>query len=247
MNENTQSDIQQNVQDVKAESAPKFDIGKYVLPAAILIAAVMVSGALLYTNANKNQGGQQGAAQVVGPRVTPLPDDDPALGSATAKVTVIEFSDYQCPFCRRFWKETLPQIKKDYIDSEKIRFVYRDFPLSIHPGAEPAAQAAQCAGEEGEYWEFHDKSFSDEEKKGSGTVQFSVVDLKSWAGGIGLNTAAFNQCLDSGKYKAEVEKDLADGTAAGVTGTPTFFINGKALVGAQPYAAFQTAIEEALK
>lgn len=89
-------------------------------------------------------------------------DDDPFIGNANAPVTMIEFSDYQCPFCLRFWSETLPQIKKDYIDTGKVKFVYRDFPLNIHPMAEPSARAANCAGEQGKYWEYHDKIFSEQ-------------------------------------------------------------------------------------
>lgn len=92
----------------------------------------------------------------------PTIDDDPILGSANAPVTMIEFSDYQCPFCHSFWKQTLPQIKKDYIDTGKVKFVYRDFPLNIHPMAEPAARAANCAGEQGKYWEYHDKIFGEQ-------------------------------------------------------------------------------------
>lgn len=94
---------------------------------------------------------------------TPKVDDDPVLGSPTAPVTIIEFSDYQCPFCYSFWQQTLPQIKKNYIDTGKVKFVYRDFPLNIHPMAEPSARAANCAGEQGKYWEYHDKIFGEQE------------------------------------------------------------------------------------
>ncbi|MBI4020020.1 MAG: DsbA family protein, partial [Candidatus Aenigmarchaeota archaeon] len=174
-------------------------------------------------------------------------DDDPFLGPADAKVTVIEFSDFQCPFCRRFWSQTLPEIKANYIDTGKIKFVYRDFPLdSIHPGARPAAVAAGCAEEQGKFWEYHDKIFEEENRQGQGTVQFTNDDLKRWAGEIGLNAEQFNSCLDSNKYNDEVSKDFQDGAAAGVSGTPTVFVNGRAIVGAQPFAAFQQAIEQAL-
>ena len=111
----------------------------------------------------------------------------------------------------------------------------------------PSAQAAECADDQGKYWEMHDKIFAEQEKLGQGTVQFTVQNLKKWAFEIGLNTANFNRCLDSGKYKAEVDKDTADGNAAGVSGTPSFFVNGWLTVGAQPYSVFKGLIEEELK
>ncbi len=231
-----------------SETVPKksFDVTPYILPSAIVIAAVMISGTLLYTNGQKvgTQNAQIGANQQP---VSVSTDDDPALGNPNAKVTVIEFSDFQCPFCRRFWKETLPQIKKLYIDTGKIEFVYRDFPLGFHPASHISAEAANCAGEQSKYWEFHDKMFSEEEKLGQGTVEYGASQLKLWARQIGLNPVQFNQCLDSGKYKAEVDKDIADGSAAGVDGTPTFFINGKKIVGAQALSAFQAIIDAELK
>ena len=111
----------------------------------------------------------------------------------------------------------------------------------------PAHLAAACADEQGKFWEMHDAIFDEQEKLGSGTVQFTVDDVKKWAAKIGLNTAKFNQCLDSGKYKQEVEKDIADGSAAGVRGTPATFINGRLVSGAQPFAAFKVIIDEELK
>lgn len=179
-------------------------------------------------------------------------DDDPSMGDKDAKVTVIEFSDFQCPFCRRSYTDTIPQLKSDYVDTGKILFVYRDFPLaSIHPAATPAAMASECADDQGKFWEFHNKIFDEQNKQGGGTVQFSNDDLKKWAGEIGLNTNTFNSCLDSEKHKDEVDKDFQDGVDAGVTGTPTFFIgNSKdgytAIVGAQPYSVIKQVIDSLL-
>lgn len=173
-------------------------------------------------------------------------DDDAILGNKNAPVTIIEFSDFQCPFCRKFWKEALQQIKKEYIDTGKVKFVYRDFPLPFHPGAIPAAQAAECAKEQGKFWQMHDAIFEEQEKQGSGTIQFGAADLKTWAAKIGLSAAKFNQCLDSGKYQQEVEKDIADGSAVGVNGTPATFVNGVLVSGAQPFSVFKSAIEQAL-
>lgn len=224
------------------------------LPISILIAAVMISGTVIYTgNRSKSVAGsnnQQLAAagnnQPSGP-VNVSADDDAVLGNKNAPITLIEFSDFQCPFCRKFMIDTLPQIKKEYIDTGKVKLVYRDFPLSFHPGAAPAAEGAECAEDQGKFWEMHDAIFNEQEKQGSGTIQFGIADVKKWAAKIGLDTAKFNQCLDSGKYKAEVEKDIADGTAAGVTGTPAIFINGRLVVGAQPFSAFKIVIDEELK
>lgn len=231
----------------------KIDKTKLFLPVSILIAAVLISGTLIYTGnssksvaGNNNQLAAAGNNQPSGP-VDVSADDDPVLGNKNAKVTMIEFSDFQCPFCRKFMTDTLPQIKKEYIDTGKVKLVYRDYPLSFHPGAAPAAEGAECADDQGKFWEMHDAIFNEQEKQGSGTIQFGVADVKKWAAQIGLDSAKFNQCLDSGKYKAEVEKDIADGTAAGVTGTPAIFINGRLVVGAQPFAAFKVVIDEELK
>lgn len=227
------------------------------LPASILIAGLMIGGAVLYTRSDSpkvaaNNGAAiqpvAGGTQQAGGVVNVSADDDAVLGNPDAPVTIIEFSDFQCPFCRKFWKETIPQIKKDYLLTGKAKLVYRDFPLTqIHPGATPAAEGAECAKEQGKFWEMHDAIFEEQEKQGSGTVQFTADDVKKWAAKIGLNTSKFNQCLDSGKYKQEVEKDIADGSAAGVTGTPAVFVNGRLIVGAQPFAAFKAVIDEELK
>ena len=173
--------------------------------------------------------------------------DNPVLGDKNAKVTIIEFSDYQCPFCRVFWKNTLPSIKEQYIKTGKANLVYRDFPLSFHPAAQVSAEAAHCAAEQNKYWEMHDKMFTEQDKQGQGTAQYGAEELKKWAGEIGLDTAKFNGCLDSNKYKKAVQDNFNAGVSAGVDGTPAFFVNGLKIVGAQPFEVFQQAIEAALK
>ena len=183
-------------------------------------------------------------------------DDDAVLGNKDAPVTIIEFSDYQCPFCRKFWTETLPSIKTEYIDTGKAKLVYRDFPLtSIHPAAQPAAEAAECVREKGgdsAYFKMHDKIFQEQNKIDGGdpnngpvrgTAQFGATELKQWAKDLGYDIGS---CLDSGKYRNEIQKDLADATAAGGQGTPYFVINGKPLSGAQPYSAFKQVIDAEL-
>jgi protein-disulfide isomerase len=175
-------------------------------------------------------------------------DDDPMLGSATAKVLIIEFGDYQCPSCRMFWKEVEPRLRKEYIDTGKAKLVFRDFPIvQIHPEALLAAMAVDCSADQNKYWEYHDKVFREQYNKGDDLVRFKAADLKRWAKDIGLDPAKFDQCLDSEKYKNEVLKDKADGDAVSVQGTPTFFINGHVIGGAQPYPAFKNLIDSLLK
>jgi protein-disulfide isomerase len=175
-------------------------------------------------------------------------DDDPMLGSPDAKVLVIEFGDYQCPSCRMFWKDIEPRLKKEYIDTGKMKLVFRDFPLmQTHPEALLSAMAVNCARDQNKYWEFHDKVFREQYNKGDDIIRMKPADLKKWAKDIKLDSAAFDQCLDSEKYKSEVLKDKMEGEAAGVQGTPTFFINGRVMGGAQQYPEYKKLIDELLK
>lgn len=175
-------------------------------------------------------------------------DDDPQLGPANAVVTIIEFADYQCPNCRAFWRETLPRIKKEYVDTGKVRIVFRDFPIQeIHPEATITAIAAECAEDQGKYFEFHDKVYGEQDRRGRDVVRYRVNDLKRWAVEIGLEAASFNECVDSERYKDEVARDFKNGADVGINGTPIFFINGRMIAGAQPFANFQRVIEEELK
>jgi protein-disulfide isomerase len=226
---------------------------------SILIAAAMVSGSVLYVGSGGNSAALLPAA--LQPTVQPnggtapvvIKDpstlftvNDPSIGNAKAKVTIVEFSDFQCPFCRRFWKDTYSQIKKQYIDTGKVRMITRAFPLSFHPAARPAALASLCAKEQGKFWEYRDTVFGEQEKQGQATITFGVPELKTWAAALGMNGPQFNACLDSEKYAAQVDADTAAGSAFGVSGTPSFFINGKQVVGAQPFSEFKKAIDEAL-
>ena len=182
-------------------------------------------------------------------------DDDAILGDANAKITMIEFVDYECPFCKRFVDETLPQIKKEYIDNGKVKLVMRDLPLSFHQNAHKESQAAECAREQGgdtAYYKYHDEIFKRTTSNGTG---LSLDQLPVIASDIGLNGSILQSCLDSEKYKAEVDRDLADASKYGATGTPSFFIGksgsgntfrGTILVGAQPFESFKAAIDAAL-
>ena len=172
-------------------------------------------------------------------------DDDPVIGDKNAPVTIVEFSDYQCPFCGRFFSQTLPQIEENYIKTGKVKFVYRDFPLnSIHPLAQKAAEASECADDQEKFREMHDQIFNNQ---GS----LSLDNLKSWASQIGLDTNKFNDCLDSGKNAGEVGNDFKDGASLGVSGTPTFFVGNEKdgylqVGGAQPFEVFEQAISKFL-
>lgn len=168
-----------------------------------------------------------------------LIDDDHVKGDPDAPVTIVEWSDFECPFCARFYRDTLSQIESEYIDTGKVKLVYRDFPLGFHAQAQKSAEAAECAGEQNKYWEMHDLLFEN-------GVAGGVDSFKQFAADIGLNTAEFNECLDSGAMAAETAKDMRDGQAVGITGTPGFIINGQLVSGAQPFSAFKQVIDAAL-
>ncbi|MBI5044859.1 MAG: DsbA family protein [Candidatus Levybacteria bacterium] len=173
----------------------------------------------------------------------------PLIGKSNAKVTIVEFSDLQCLFCRRFWKDTLPQIKKDYIDKGLVKFAYRQFPLpeSLHPAARPLAEASECAQEQGKFWEFHDLAFQKQQEQGEGTIPVSDSDITSWSLELGLDQGKFTECYTSKKYTKRIDQDMQDGQAVNVNSTPTFYINGQIVVGAVPYATIKTIIDQQLK
>ncbi len=163
--------------------------------------------------------------------------DVPTVGDDGAKVTVVEFSDYQCPFCKRV-RPTVWRIVDEYKDD--LRYAFMDFPLSFHRDAKKAHEAARCAGEQGKYYEYNRKVFENQ-------VRMKVDDLRKYAKQLNLDMERFNQCLDSGKHAATVEKMIEKGTKAGVAGTPAFFINGIMLSGARPYESFKEIIDTEIK
>jgi protein-disulfide isomerase len=170
------------------------------------------------------------------PRQKVATANSPTQGPASAPIELVEFSDFQCPFCYRA-HPTVNQVLSTY--GNKIRFVYRNYPLPNHPNARPAAEAAQCANEQGQFWAYHDRLFADQTK-------LSDADLKASAAALGLDAGKFNACVDSHKYKDQIEADLQAGNEAGVNGTPAFFINGRMLSGAQPFDEFKRIIDEEL-
>lgn len=176
-------------------------------------------------------------------------DDDPVLGDADAEVTLVEFTDYQCPFCSRHYEQTYSQIKKDYIDTGKVKLVVRDFPLSFHPNAQKAAEATECADDQNKFWQMHDKLF---ETQGTwSNLSDAPATFKQYAKDLGLNASTFDSCLDGGTHAQEVAADLAAGSASGIDGTPGFWILGpddqkQKISGAYPYDTFKSAFDSML-
>jgi len=175
----------------------------------------------------------------------------PFKGEKGAKVTVVEFTDYQCPFCSRYFRQTWPQLDQDYVKTGKVKFVLRDLPLeALHPQAFKAAEATHCAAEQGKYWEMHDRLFANQGALGR-------KDLSGYAQALGLDVAAFDKCVESGKGAERIRKDVADSDKAGARGTPTFFLGltepnssevkaVRVIRGAHPYATFKEALDSLL-
>ena len=254
----------------KEEEAPSK--GAWIIAGSILLGGLIISASILSSSGKLQKltdsgsvvgaqpsGGpaptaQQPAAQPSGP-VKVSVDNDPVMGDKNAPITLIEFSDYECPFCKRAFTDVLPELKKAYIDTGKVKLVYRDFPLSFHANAQKEAEAAECArsqSNDATYFKFHDQIFTQSTVGGTG---LALTQLPVIAKNLGLNVNQFQQCLDSGKFKDEVAKDMADGTAAGVSGTPSWVIGtsskdgqieGQLIVGAQPFSAFKVIIDEKL-
>jgi protein-disulfide isomerase len=167
------------------------------------------------------------------PKVEVADGGAPSKGPANAPVTIIEFSDYECPFCKRA-EPTVEQVVAAYPD--KVRLVYRHYPLPFHKAARPAAEAAACANAQGKFWEYHDKIFE--------APALDDATFKKIAGEVGLDQAKFDSCLANKEQAAAVDKDIADASAVGVRGTPAFFINGRMISGAQPFEKFKVIIDE---
>lgn len=185
-----------------------------------------------------------GPSQVLGTKVNVGVGHLPPLGDEKAKITIVEFADFQCPFCERLFKDAIANIKKDYLDKGKVKLYFRHYAF-LGPESVFAAQASECANEQGKFWEFHDYLFNHQEGENQGA--FSKENLKKFAADLGLDAQKFSSCLDSDKYKNSIEKDLNEGKEAGVSGTPATFVNGILIGGAQPYSNFKAVIDEELK
>lgn len=179
-------------------------------------------------------------------------DDDPIIGDPNAPITIIEFSDFQCPFCARFNAQTLPSLLDEYIQQGKVKLVFRDFPIqSIHPNAVPASLAAECANEQGKFKEMHDVLFENQRQWSNIDTVDAVSLFNQYAKNMQLEETVFSSCIDSGKYIEEINNDLRDGRDYGVSGTPGFFVGNDQIgyvevKGAQPFEAFKTIIDAQL-
>jgi protein-disulfide isomerase len=248
----------------------------YVLIGLLVVGAFALGN--LYTKVKMLEKGTSGQAavptagaaapQVAQATTTPgkpvdikIADNDPQLGSKDAKVTVVIFEDFQCPFCGAFagldekmiknmqaqdatWQPALSNIKKDYVDTGKVRLVWKDYPF-LGDESKWSAIAARCAQDQGKFWEYHDYLFSHQNGENQGS--FSKDNLKKFAATLGLNTQTFNNCVDSNKYDAKPAEWVAFGQSVGVSGTPGTFVNGTLISGAAPYSTFKSAIDAALK
>ena len=244
----------------------------YIVGGSLLIGAILISASLVYGSGriinSLNSGAllagsqnvaaqaqvqapsQVAAAQPSAPLAAGTPvkitlkPNTPYLGSSNAKVTVVEYADYQCPYCEKWYSSVMPELKAKYINTGKIKFVYQDFAF-LGADSNTAAEASHCAADQNKFWQYHDYLFGHQGTEGS---SWATADhQKQFAAALGLNTAQFNSCLDSGKYKQEVLDETAAGRSYGVSGTPTVFVNGQIIVGAQPAQQFEQAIDVALK
>ena len=212
----------------------------------IVVGALLVAAALIYPNLKP-----VGEISTVEFGERPMVNDN-AMGDPNAPIKIEEFSDYQCPYCGRFYEETEGQIADTYVATGKVYFVYRSFGNFIGPESKAAAEAAYCAGDQNKYWEYHDILFAN--LTGENVGAFTDRRLGALAEALSLDMAAFNDCFDSGKFADRVEQDYLDGSAAGITGTPGFYftytVNGeekhRLIAGAYPFSEFQTQIEAAL-
>lgn len=237
----------------------------YSLEIAVLLAAIILSATLFITVgslaavmkvnggnviANTNVPTAAGQGATADPRASIEYNGEPIRGGSDAKVTIYEFSDFQCPYCKKA-QPTVQQVQQKY--GNKIRFVYKHFPLDFHVNAQKSAEAYECAVDQNKGWELHDKMFELGQADGTG---LAIADLKQYARQLGMNGATFDSCLDSGSKASIVQRDMQQLIAIAQTGkfpdfaqgigTPTFFINGKPLVGAQPLAAFEQVIDAEL-
>src|SRR5216683_536400 len=168
------------------------------------------------------------------PRVAVASTGHPSLGAKDAPITMVEFGDFQCPDTAAT-ENSVKEVRAKY--GNKLRIVYMDFPLGIHEHAMDAANAARCAGEQDKFWQYHDAIFADQSK-------LAPADLKASAAKLGLNAKKFDACLEKAKYQPQIQQDMAEATKLGVTGTPTFFINGREITGAQPAQKFEDVIDD---
>lgn len=229
--------------------------GSILLGSLIISLSILISSGVIRVNGIALNKGSLSAAQVP-TQIAPNPSSGPTklegitagkypiLGNKNAKVLLVEWGDFQCPFCEKWFQNVKPNLIKDYVNNGKVAFAFRDFAF-LGQESTDAANAARCANEQGKFWDYHDYLYSHQGQENSGA--FSKDNLKKFASDTGgLNTDQFNLCVDSNKYAKDIADDIDAGKKAQVTGTPTVYINGIQLVGAQPYSAFRTVIDDQL-
>lgn len=223
----------------------------YLVPISVLIAGVLIAAAVVY-DTGKNSANPSGESNQLNPPVNPqvsleLNSGDVILGDASAPVTIIEYGDFQCPFCGKFFSETESLIKENYVRAGKVKFIYRHFAF-LGPESTAAAEAVECAKEQKKFWEYHDALYNAEILDGQERNENLNPDLfQSIAAKLNMNSTSFSLCLNSHRYVEKVKQDYAGGLAAGVNSTPTIFINGTKIAGAMPYANFKALIDNFLK
>lgn len=237
---------------------PKLSLNSKFTPLLVAFFLVLISFALGYQTAKvsylEKQANSGGSVALGAVQPTPTPGKQnvskgtlPLLGNKDAKVVLVEFSDFQCPFCKGLFDGAFQQIKKEYVDTGKVAIAFRHYPLPNHPLAPLAAEASECANDQDRFWDYHDILFSGQNTWSPLSLEQGKTQFVTYAGELGLDTATFTSCLDSGKHKEKVQKDTEDGQKALVNATPTTFVNGQPVVGALPFDAFKTIIDQELK
>ncbi len=220
--------------------------GCALLACAALVVGVV--GTAFYPAIRQTLGGETPAPAVASLPVQSTPavqQSGNTLGDPNAPVKIIEYADFQCPYCRMYWQDTEPQIVDTYVKTGKVYYEYRSVGAYLGEESQAAAEAAYCAGDQGKFWEYHDSLFS--HWTGENVGDFTPEKLQQYAASVGLDQVAFQECLSSGKQADRVQQDLQNAQKDGIKGTPSFLINGTLIEGAQPFSAFQQAIEQALQ
>ena len=253
MNEENKDSIQEVIvsEEIIASDAPRpMDEEKgYIisLPISILAAAILISGSIIYSTTRKGVVAPVGVdvapAAAVNGQIAPVTERDMALGDKDAPVTFVVYADYQCPFCGRFFTTVEASLIQEYVKTGKVRLVHRDFAF-LGPESIAAAEAAECSKDQDKFWQFHDALYTEEVKDGQEHNNNLNRDLFiKLARQVGMNSNEFVKCYDGKKYAKTVEDNVKAAQAAGVDSTPTSFINGQEVQGAQPYLVFKNAIE----
>lgn len=238
-------------QEMNSNPQPKRDM---LLPASIMVAGLMISASIIYLVGSKDGGGKAepvpvggGSAGGLATGPTEIGGRDVVLGDSNARVTLIEYGDFQCPFCAKFHVEVGPQLREEYIKTGKVKMVFRNLQF-LGPESVEAGEAAECAKDQNKFWEFHDSIYDEELRDGkehNGNLNRDFFLRTAQA--LGLDAGEFTACYDSNKYADQITQDRNAAAALGVNSTPTTFVNGRLLRGALPYADFKTVIEEELK